>query len=56
MKKPLKKDYCVPLSPDPENKTLVSFDSKGYAKAAEKYIEFLEAKIKNLTLKNNKTA
>lgn len=55
MKKPLLKDYCTPFTFNPGDKNLVSFDSKAYAKAAAKYIEYLEAKVKNLTLKLNKT-
>jgi hypothetical protein len=52
--KPLIKDFCTPFGLDPDNKELVSFDSKGYSKAAAKYIEQLETENKELiyVLKN----
>lgn len=55
MKKPLASDYTTilvePKGGDPVNKKWVSFDSKGYAKAAESYIEHLE-KVMKLTSGN----
>ena len=48
IKKPLISDYCKPFFLDPDNKNLVSFDSKSYSKAAKQYIEQLE--LENMEL------
>lgn len=57
MKKPLKKDYCTQtamtamMNANEGTEKYVYFDSKSYAKDAEKYIEHLE-KIMRLTSGN----
>jgi len=50
-------DYCKPFFLEPNNKDLVSFDSKSYSKAAKRFIEWQEKKILSLEkeIKNLKT-
>jgi hypothetical protein len=47
-KRLLVKDFCKPFLLDPDNKELVSFDSQGYAKAANVYIDQLEKEKQEL--------
>lgn len=57
MKKPIKKNYCtktwftewVNADKKPGEPKVVSFDSKAYAKDAERYIEYLEKKLAKLS-------